>query len=208
MAAMRERSTSERRVVKKARGGQASSVRWTTIDVEETVLAHNSNSAVMLKTPAMLYSSLAVVAAALPRPSPSPRKRPAARCSSRLANHRANPFAAHASRSERSSRARLNNQLGRSRSIGHESCHSCTSGLLRPSSTTAHSPAVMVPRCAPCYYYPPTHVRTRSHEQPICCVQVLMYTCTAARHPSLHHGTSTATTHHKHKPASPENVAF
>jgi hypothetical protein len=172
---MRERSTSERRVVKKARGGQASSVRWTTIDVEETGLAHNSNSAVMLKTPAMLYSSLAVVAAALPRPSPSPRKRPAARCRSRLANHRANPFAAHPSRSEHSSRARLNNnQLGRSRSIGHECCHSCTSGLLRPSSATAHSPAVMVPRCTPCYYYLPTHARTRSHEQRICRVEVLM----------------------------------
>jgi hypothetical protein len=93
MAAVRERSTSERRVVllEKARGGQACNVRWTTtIGVEESDLAHNS--AVVLKTPAMLYSSLAIVAAALPRPSPSPRKRPEARCRSRLANHRAVPL--------------------------------------------------------------------------------------------------------------------
>jgi hypothetical protein len=135
MAAVRERSTSERRVVKKARGGQASSVRWTTIiDVEETDLAHNSNSAVMVKTPATLYSSLAVVAAALPRPSPSPRKRPAHGVAVGSQTTGQIPL-----RPTFEKQAMNNQLLGQSVVVPAAQ----VLALLMPSST-AHSPAVMV----------------------------------------------------------------
>jgi hypothetical protein len=87
MAAMCERSTSERRVVllEKARGGQASNVRGTTtIGVEEGDL---------VRTQQCGGAEDAGDASLKARPSPSPRKRPAhARCRSRLANRRAVPL--------------------------------------------------------------------------------------------------------------------
>jgi hypothetical protein len=91
----------------------------------------------------------------------------------------------------------LNNQLGRSRLIKYGRCHSCTSTLVCKGlllQLTAQLPSCHATTSV-------QHMHARGHMSNGSAVSKYSSTCAAARHPSAPPETSTATTHHRCKPA-------